>query len=128
MEPSSSSLFLGLRSLIYPSVNLAEDRELWVSILNQEPYFDEPYYIGFDVGGYEIGLHPQEDASSGPETYVGVSNLEKSIEVLLQSGASIFSDIADVGGGVRLAVVRLPNGHLFGVIDNPHFKPKELLN
>ncbi|MDP3909203.1 MAG: hypothetical protein Q8Q14_02335 [Gemmatimonadales bacterium] len=23
-----------------------------------QPYFDEPFYVGFNVGGYELGLNP----------------------------------------------------------------------
>jgi hypothetical protein len=25
-------------------------------VLGQEPYFDQPFYVGFNVGGYELGL------------------------------------------------------------------------
>jgi hypothetical protein len=27
------------------------------------PYFSEPFHLGFNVGGFELGFHPDPDAS-----------------------------------------------------------------
>ncbi|WP_315815564.1 hypothetical protein [Paraflavitalea speifideaquila] len=39
------------------------------------PYFDEPFYVGFNIGGYELGLQPVEAGAAtgqgGVETYWG---------------------------------------------------------
>ena len=29
-------------------------REIGTQALDVEPYFDEPYYVGFDIGGFEL--------------------------------------------------------------------------
>jgi catechol 2,3-dioxygenase-like lactoylglutathione lyase family enzyme len=49
---------LGLRTAIYPVEDLAEGKAWYAKVLGQEPYFDQPFYVGFDVGGYELGLVP----------------------------------------------------------------------
>lgn len=114
--------FLGLRSLIYPSVDLNADKLLWKAILGKEPYFDEEFYVGFDMNGYELGLHPEDSLEKGPISYVGVANVPEALEHLVQFGATILEEPVDVGGGIIMGSVTLPNGLIFGVIDNPHFK------
>lgn len=47
---------LGLRTLIYPSNDLETDKTWWAQALGFQPYFDQSFYVGFDVGGYELGL------------------------------------------------------------------------
>jgi hypothetical protein len=58
LTPSRSRMFQGLRSVIYPTTNLVADKTWWIDLLGIEPYFDEEFYVGFNVGGYELGLDP----------------------------------------------------------------------
>ena len=44
----SSLAFHGLRTVIYPASDLAQAKAWWTALLGQEPYFDQPYYVGFD--------------------------------------------------------------------------------
>jgi catechol 2,3-dioxygenase-like lactoylglutathione lyase family enzyme len=44
-------MFLGLRTVIYPARDLAASRAWFTRLLGIEPYFDEPFYVGFAVGG-----------------------------------------------------------------------------
>lgn len=53
-------MFKGLYSLIYPSNNLQADKVFWTKILGIALYFDEPFYVGFSVGGNELGLDPMQ--------------------------------------------------------------------
>ena len=55
-------MFHGLRSVIYPAPDLPASRAWFASLLGTEPYFDEPFYVGFSVGGYELGLDPNAAA------------------------------------------------------------------
>ena len=64
---------LGLRTIIYPAPDLAEMKRWWTALLGQDPYFDQPFYVGYSVGG-----------------------------------------------GIRVAAVRTPQGSLLGLIFNPH--------
>ncbi|TMG98319.1 MAG: VOC family protein, partial [Betaproteobacteria bacterium] len=50
---------LGLRTAIYPAPDLQKAKQWYSELLVQAPYFDEPFYVGFSVGGFELGLVPE---------------------------------------------------------------------
>lgn len=110
----------GLRTVVYPVANLAAAKAWYTDLLGQGPYFDEPFYVGFNVGGYELGLMPAEDGGSSI-TYWGVPDADAAYEALLARGASPKAPVEDVGGGIRLGAVTDPFGNVLGVIYNPHF-------
>lgn len=118
--------FLGLRTVIYKVADLDRAKSWYRKALGIDPYFDEPYYVGFNVGGYELGLDP--DTSSGKPgpggvvAYWGVENAEKALARLQEAGAKVHSGLQDVGGGIRVASVSDPFGNLIGIIENPNFK------
>jgi predicted enzyme related to lactoylglutathione lyase len=116
-------MFLGLRTVIYPMSDLDAGKAWYTKLLGGEPYFDEPFYVGFDVGGYELGLVPKGDdgSDSEPVTYWGVRDADSALAALIDAGATLQHDVIDVGESIRVATVREPNGNLFGVIENPHF-------
>jgi predicted enzyme related to lactoylglutathione lyase len=115
-------MFLGLRTVIHPSPDLAAAKAWYSEVLGQEPYFDEPFYVGFNVGGYELGLDPNADVALGPVAYWGVDNADAAYAALLAKGATEHSKVQDVGDGIRVASVRDPRGNVVGIIENPHFK------
>ena len=51
----------GLRSQIYQVADLEAAKAWYTALLGTPPYFDEPFYVGFNVGGYELGLQPSGD-------------------------------------------------------------------
>src|SRR5882672_3751424 len=53
-----STMIQGLRTAIYPTPDLARGKDWYRQVLDHEPYFDEPFYVGFSVGGFELGLVP----------------------------------------------------------------------
>jgi len=121
--------FHGLRTAIYYVSDLNEAKAWYAKAFNTEPYFDEPFYVGFNIGGYELGLLPEEKA---PETkaassvaYWGVDDAEKEYKRLLEHGATVFHEPTDVGEGIITAEVRDPWGNIIGVIYNPYFKLEE---
>ncbi|MEU9110221.1 glyoxalase [Streptomyces sp. NPDC048483] len=114
--------FLGLRTVVYPARDLVAAKLSWNSVLGFEPYFDEPFYVGYDVGGYELALDPDADADEGPIVYWGVADVADAEEQLLAAGCASRSPRREVGGGIEVAVVRNPVGDLIGLIFNPHFK------
>jgi predicted enzyme related to lactoylglutathione lyase len=117
-------MFQGLRTIIYPAPQLAETKAWYSQVLGQEPYFDEPFYVGFNVGGFELGLDPHAMAGNpaGPLTYWGVPDADAAYARLLELGATIHQAVQDVGGGIRVGTVQDPFGNVLGVIQNPHFK------
>jgi hypothetical protein len=46
----------GLRTVIYPAPDIVVTKQWWSDLLGIVPYFDRPFYVGFDVGGYELAL------------------------------------------------------------------------
>ena len=116
---------LGLRSAIYHVGDLEAAKAWYSQLLGIEPYFDEPFYVGFDVGGYELGLNPDtshvQPGAGGALAYWGVDNADVALARLIELKAVQVEPVTDVGGGIRHAIVRDPFGNLFCVIENPHF-------
>ena len=54
----------GLRSQIYQVADLEAAKAWYNNLLGTPPYFGEPFYVGFNVGGYELGLQPSGDAEA----------------------------------------------------------------
>jgi len=115
-------MILGLRTSIYPAPDLAAAKAWYASVLQQQPYFDEPFYVGFNVGGFELGLIPDgQPGTAGSQTYWGVTDIKTTFARLLELGAVQLAPITDVGEGIRVAAVQDPFGNRFGIIENPHF-------
>ena len=114
-------MFLGLRTIIYPAADLDAAKAWFSTLLGAAPYFDEAFYVGFDVAGYELGLLPDADPEAGPVTYWGVANCDEGLAWLLGAGAAPRQPVTDVGGDIRTASVLAPTGSVIGIIENPHF-------
>jgi len=116
---------LGLYTAIYHVTDLDRAKKWYSEMLGIAPYFDQPYYVGFNVGGHELGLHPQSPhpapPTSGVSVYWGVSSMKDTWARLIAQGAAPVEEPNDVGGGILVAMVRDPAGNLLGVIENPHF-------
>jgi predicted enzyme related to lactoylglutathione lyase len=117
----------GLRTVVYHVGDLAEAREWYTKVLGHGPYFDEPFYVGFNVGGYELGLDPdtsQTTAGGSAYAYWGVADCAAAYRRLLELGAREHAAPQEVGDRIVVAAVTDPFGNVFGVIENPHFKPE----
>jgi predicted enzyme related to lactoylglutathione lyase len=114
----------GLRTTIYPAPDLAGATAWWTELLGLEPYFNEPFYVGFDVGGYELGLLPTADPDDGALTYWGVGDVAAAVAAACALGATVHTPVAEVGDGIVTATVTTPMGHILGLIFNLHFAPR----
>lgn len=120
---------LGLRTTIYKvgDINLA--KEWYAKAFATQPYFDEPFYVGFSIGGYELGLQPEEnptnDKVESVVSYWGVDNIVDTYNKLISLGATENEPPYNVGGELMTATVKDPFGNIIGLIYNPHFKIKE---
>jgi predicted enzyme related to lactoylglutathione lyase len=117
--------YLGLRTAMYPAPDLARARDWYAAVLGVAPYFDEPFYVGFNVGGFELGLDPDPEdgkpGAAGSTPYWGVTDARAEYARLLGLGARAHAEPKEVGGGIVVAAVLDPFGNVFGVIENPHF-------
>jgi catechol 2,3-dioxygenase-like lactoylglutathione lyase family enzyme len=116
-----SSHLLGLRTVIYPAPDLSEATKWWSDFLGFGPYFDEPFYVGFNVEGYELGLLPDADHADGAQVYWGVENVAQTVREAVAAGAVALAPVSDVGDGIMTATVQTPSGSVVGFIFNPHF-------
>jgi catechol 2,3-dioxygenase-like lactoylglutathione lyase family enzyme len=115
-------MILGLRSAIYPAPDLAAASSWYAKVLGVAPYFDQPFYVGFDVGGFELGLIPDgEPGTGGPQPLWGVADATGAYARLLELGATALEPVAEVGNGIKVAAVQDPFGNRLGIIENPHF-------
>jgi predicted enzyme related to lactoylglutathione lyase len=120
-------MILGLRTVVvYVRTEQLEAAKKWyASIVGVAPYYDTPYYVGFNVGGFELGLHPEGNPGAGGVcAYWGTADVAAEVKRLLGLGAKLVSDTQDVGGGIKVATVADPFGNHFGVIENPNFDAK----
>ncbi len=112
----------GLRTAIYPTPDLAAGKAWYSKVFQTKPYFDQPFYVGFEIGGFELGLVPDgEPVKAGVQAYWGVDDLAKEVKRIVALGASIHSDIQEVGERILVAELADPFGNLLGLIENPHF-------
>lgn len=118
-------MITGLRTAIYPVADLAKAKEWYTQAFGKAPYFDQPFYVGFEIGGFELGLVPDgESGTQGCTAYWGAEDIDAEVARLAQLGATLKSGIQDVGEGIRVAEMVEPFGNLIGLIFNPHFDAK----
>ena len=114
----------GLYTAIYRVPDVARAKAWYTAAFGVKPYFDEPFYVGFNIAGHELGLDPAPGGDSGPggvTAYWGVPDLDAAVRHFTQVGGTVSAAIQDVGGGIRVATVDDPFGNPIGLIENPHF-------
>lgn len=120
-------MILGLRSAIVPVADLAAGKAWYSLAFETAPYFDEPFYVGYQIGGFELGLMPDgTPGAQGAEPYWGVADIGAEVARLLALGATEKQPVTDVGGGIFVAAVGDPFGNRLHLIQNPHFDTKAL--
>jgi predicted enzyme related to lactoylglutathione lyase len=115
----------GLRTAIYkvPDINAAKQ---WYAIaFETTPYFDEPFYVGFNIDGYELGLQPGDSDISNKAgsvaAYWAAEDVAATYLRLVSLGATGNEPPQEVGGGIIVATVKDPWSNVIGLIFNPHF-------
>lgn len=103
--------------LLYPVKDLAKAKALFGKLLGTAPYVDGPYYVGYRIGDFEIGLNPHGHAAgaNGPIGFWTVSDIKASLQMLLDAGAQLEQDVRDVGGGMLVASVKDADGNVLGL-------------
>lgn len=117
---------LGLRTTVNKVADLAKAKEWYNEVFQVTPYFNEPFYVGFNVAGYELGLMPDNmaaaDKSDNVLSYWGVEDIAAEFDRLKSLGATVESDPVNVGGEIMVAELKDPWGNTIGLIYNPEFK------
>jgi predicted enzyme related to lactoylglutathione lyase len=106
-----------VKLLVYPTKDLNASKAFFKTFLGVEPYADTPYYVGYKGGELEIGLDPHGEAIVA---YIEVEDVKKTLQTLLDAGASTHQDVKDVGGGMLIAQVKDTNGNVLGLRQLPN--------
>jgi predicted enzyme related to lactoylglutathione lyase len=111
----------GATTIIYPTQDLARAKALFTQWLGVEPFVDEPYYVGYRVAGQDIGLDPNGHAKgmTGPVAYWDVEDVKAAVDGLVAAGAEVLQDTQDVGGGKLIAMLKVTDGHVVGLAQQP---------
>lgn len=122
---TAAGQFLGLRTAKYSVSDLAAARSWYINVTGVEPYFDEPFYVGFNIGGFELGIVPVGDAAptraESGVAYWGVSDAQATWRRLIELGATSHEPLQDVGGDIIIGSLHDPFGNVLGIIENPNF-------
>jgi predicted enzyme related to lactoylglutathione lyase len=102
-----------IRSLVIPASDLETDKAIYSALLGA-PHTDEPYYVGYNVDGFEVGLAPGE-VGGGPVAYADVDDLDATRTTLLAAGATERSAPRRVAPEVRVCVLADADGNPIGL-------------
>lgn len=115
----------GLGTVIYFVPDVIRAKAWYSAAFQQQPYFDQPFYVGFNIAGYELGLDPNAQAGSsgrgGSVAYWRVDSIESAVQHFVAAGATLVAPAQDVGDRIKVATVADPFGNPIGLIENPHF-------
>jgi predicted enzyme related to lactoylglutathione lyase len=112
-------MLLQPRTVIYHVNDLAKAKEWYFNLTNVQPYFDEAFYVGFNINGFELGLDPDLDnidTGNHTVTFWSIADINYSVEKAVAIGATIFAPICNVGGSIETAIVTDPFGNNIGFI------------
>jgi predicted enzyme related to lactoylglutathione lyase len=116
----------GLGTVIYHVADLGRAKAWYASAFQQQPYFDQPFYVGFNIAGYELGLDPDlttgKPGPGGGVAYWRVDDIEAAVQHFTAAGAKVVAAAQDVGEGIKVAAVADPFGNTIGLLENPHFE------
>jgi predicted enzyme related to lactoylglutathione lyase len=113
-------MFKTLRTVIYKVKDLAAAKEWYSKITGVQPYFDQPFYVGFDINGCELGLDPDlTNTSAGNQavSYWAVDSIDESLARLAEAKAVIIQPKTNVGDPIHVAIVEDPFGNRLGIIE-----------
>ena len=51
-------MFNKLRTVIYHVDDIEKAKQWYINITGVQPSFNQPFYVGFDINGCELGLDP----------------------------------------------------------------------
>jgi predicted enzyme related to lactoylglutathione lyase len=120
-------MFQGMRTVVYHTPDLEVGKAWYTKVLGFGPYFDQPFYVGYNVGGFELGLIPNRSPGNGGQiAYWGVADINAAVERMKGLGQEPSSPIEDVGSEIKVVEYLDPFGNTLGMIYNPHFKLPEV--
>ena len=112
-------MFNKLRTVIYHVNDLQNAKAWYTQLTGIKPYFEEVFYVGFNINGCELGLDPDATKiiqGNNAVAYWSVDNIRVAVEKAESIGASVVSGIQNVGGTIEVAIIKDPFGNHVGLI------------
>jgi predicted enzyme related to lactoylglutathione lyase len=108
----------GIGTIIIPVTDLAAAKAVYGELLGVAPSTDQPYYVGYQAAGQQIGLDPNghRQGMTGPVMYWHVDDLAASLDALVKAGAQELQPARDVGDGKLIAAVKDTDGNIIGLL------------
>ena len=102
-----------IRSLVIPVSDLDATKAVYTALFGA-PHTDQPYYVGYNVDGFEVSLAPG-DVAIGPVAYADVEDLDATRATLLAAGATERSAPRQVAPEARVCVLADADGNPVGL-------------
>jgi predicted enzyme related to lactoylglutathione lyase len=102
-----------IRSLVIPVSDLDAAKAIYTALLGA-PHTDQPYYVGYNVDGFEVALAPG-DVAGGPVAYTDVDDLDATRATLIEAGATERDAPRQVAPEARVCVLTDADGNPFGL-------------
>jgi predicted enzyme related to lactoylglutathione lyase len=102
-----------IRSLVVTVTDMDAAKKVYSALLGA-PHTDQPYYVGYNVDGFEVALAPG-DASGGPVAFADVEDLDATRETLLAAGATERDAPRQVAPEARVCVLTDADGNPIGL-------------
>jgi len=102
-----------IRSLVIPVSDLDAAKAVYTALLGA-PHTDQPYYVGYNVDGFEVALAPGGGAG-GPVAYADVEDLDAARATLLAAGATERDAPRQVAPEARVCVLTDADGNPIGL-------------
>ncbi len=110
----------GIKTVLHPVSDLGRAKAVYTALLGVPPQSDEPYYVGYEAAGQQIGLVPGggPQGMTSPVAYWHVPDIEAKLAEVTAAGAAVNEPPRDVGGGRLVATVTDPDGNVLGLIQD----------
>ena len=102
-----------IRSLVIPVSDLDATKAVYTALLGT-PHTDEPYYVGYNINGFEVALNPA-GAGGGPVAFADVEDLDATRATLLAAGATERDEPRQVAPDARVCVLADADGNPIGL-------------
>ena len=102
-----------IRSLVIPVSDLDATKAVYTRC-SGSPHTDEPYYVGYNINGFEVALNPA-GAGGGPVAFADVEDLDATRATLLAAGATERDAPRQVAPEARVCVLADADGNPIGL-------------
>jgi catechol 2,3-dioxygenase-like lactoylglutathione lyase family enzyme len=102
-----------IRSLVIPVSDLEATKAVYTALLGS-PHTDQPYYVGYNINGFEVALNPA-GAGGGPVAFADVDDLDATRATLLAAGATERDAPRQVAPDARVCVLADADGNPIGL-------------